>query len=55
MDVEVEMVEAREAAATVEVMGAGAREAVKAAGATVVVMVVVGKEVDVEEGWVEAG
>ena len=52
---EVEMVEAKEAAASVEVMGAGAREAVTAAVATVVVMAVVGKEVEMGEGWVVAG
>ena len=51
VDMEVEMVEAKEAAASVEVMGAGAREAVTAAVATVVVMAVVGKEVEMGEGW----
>jgi hypothetical protein len=55
VDMEVEMVEAKEAAASVEVMGAGAREAVTAAVATVVVMAVVGKEVEMGEGWVVAG
>jgi len=55
VDMEVEMVEAKEAAASVEVMGAGAREAVTAAVATVVVMAVVGKEVEMGEDWVVAG
>ena len=55
VDMEVEMVEAKEAAASVEVMGAGAREAVTAAVATAVVMAVVWKEVEMGEGWVVAG
>ena len=55
VDTEVEMVEAREAAAMGEVMGAGAREAAKAAVATVEVTAVVGKEVEMGEGWVVAG
>jgi hypothetical protein len=55
VDMEVEMVEAKEAAASVEVMGAGAREAVTAAVATVVAMAVGGKEVEMGEGWVVAG